>query len=93
VCGPTCGSYKTAPWLLLNTTEENTQTLYLRAAYWSMMSLTTTGHVDVVGEDHSASSAVWEVGIALGVTVAATLVFIYVNANCTSMMLRRNQQL
>ena len=58
-----------------------------------MISLTTTGHVDIVGGDESVPGTLWEVVMGLGVGAGATLVFIYVNANCTSMMLRLNQQL
>ena len=36
---------------------------------------------------------VWEYGFAIGIVVVSTFVYIYVNANCTSLMLKLNSRL
>ena len=66
---------------------------YMRATYWSMMTLTTTGHVDIINEDGTEAGAHWETIWAILVVILATFVYIYVNANFTSLILRLNTQL
>lgn len=67
----------------------------LRSHYWSMMTLTTTGHVDIINADGSFDKPGedWEFVCAVCVVVLATFVYIYVNANFTSLILRLNTQL
>ena len=57
------------------------------------MTLTTTGHVDIINSDGTGSGKDWEVLSAVGVVVVATFVYIYVNANFTSLILRLNTKL
>ena len=49
------------------------------------MSLTTTGHVDIIQSEGSVQQGeLWEYAFAILVVFASTILFIYVNANCTS---------
>eukprot|EP00966_Prymnesium_polylepis_P137686 3181959-Prymnesium_polylepis.1 len=82
--------YASAPWHAADTTASR----YLRSTYWSLMTFTTTGHVDIVNEDVGDPEGVdWEVGAALVVAFMATFVYIYINANFTTMMIRLNSRL
>lgn len=85
--------YASAPWLTENATNANALPHYLRSNYWSMMTLTTTGHVDIINDDRTNEGTDWEVCMAVLVVLFATFVYIYVNANFTSMMLRFNTRL
>ena len=46
-----------------------------------MMTLTTTGHVDIIRQDMGAT---WEIMAAVGTCFVATFVYIYVNASTCS---------
>ena len=82
--------YEYAPWKPLNESrDDGFGSLYVRALYWSVMTLTTTGHVDIL--DRTGRD--WEVIAALVVSFAATFIFIYVNANFTSIFLRLNTRM
>ncbi len=93
--------YATVPWRLEpygeeghNATDVAPFAAYLTASYWSFMSLTTTGHVDIIEQsDADINEQLWEFGFAIVVIWLASIVFIYVNANCTSLMLKLNQRL
>jgi len=54
--------------------EFDLRTLYMRSIYWGFMTLTTTGHVDVMELDDGND---WEVLTAVGIILFATLVYIY----------------
>ena len=54
------------------------------------MTLTTVGHIDKVTNGHGEA---WEVAVSLLVVVGCTIVYTYVTANVTAMMLRFYQQL
>eukprot|EP00966_Prymnesium_polylepis_P287894 6649335-Prymnesium_polylepis.1 len=83
--------YKTAPWVLPDAEGAGvaTSTRYLWASYWSSMSLTTTGHMDVV----DVTGHEWEVGVAIIVVLFSTFCFTYMNANITSLIMRHTQAL
>ena len=57
------------------------------------MTFTTTGHVDIVSPESTGEGRDWEVGAAIGVAIVATFVYIYINANFTTMMIRLNSRL
>ena len=90
----TARHYANAPWLADG---RSMFEYYLTASYWSVMSLTTTGHVDVIdgtGNEPAAQGGTpAEYGFAMVIVVASTVFFIYVNANCTSLMLKLNERL
>ena len=48
----------------------DTWQLYLRSLYWSFMTLTTTGHVDII----ERQGREWEVLSALAITFLATFI-------------------
>ena len=52
---------------------------YLRSAYWSLITLTTAGHADVVKRNDTDVGRDWEVVAALFVALLATFAF-----TCTS---------
>ena len=87
--GPNNDHYASAPWRA-PAEGESLNLLYLRSFYWALMTLTTTGHVDLLGYQ---SSRDWEVGVALAVTFFATFIYIYLNANFTSIFLRMNTRM
>lgn len=65
-----------------------------RHRYWALVTMTTVGHVDLIDrESDRLTGAAWELGVAVGVALAASLVYIYVTANFTSMVLRGQQSL
>ena len=93
--------FAAAPWLdldptspantfITNTTEIVWNHDYLRTVYWSLMTLTTVGHIDKLKD---GKGEWWEVVIALVVVVGCTVVYTYITANITAMMLRFYQQL
>jgi len=85
--------YKDAPWRVVPYEPSSNGELYLRALYWALMSLTTTGHVDIIyGETEENKGDVWEVLIAMVVMLLATLVYTTVIANVTSVLLRQDRQ-
>ena len=86
--GGSAEHYASAPWKPIEG-DTNEWELYLRSVYWSFMTLTTTGHVDIIEREGRE----WEVGMALVVTFVATFIYIYVNANFTSIVLRMNSRM
>ena len=56
------------------------------------MTLTTTGHVDII-DSQQQEGRDWEVAAALLITFVSTFIYIYVNANFTSIMLRLNTRM
>lgn len=67
---------------------------YLRAGYWALVTMTTVGHVDIIDKETGRlTGAAWELGVAIGIALVVSLVYIYVTANFTSMMLRVQQSL
>lgn len=92
---PSAAHYASAPWLASadGTASAPTASRYLRSMYWSLMTLTTAGHVDIVSSDASDSGKDWEVAAAIVVAITGTFAYIYINANFTTMMIRLNSQL
>lgn len=85
--------YLSSPWMRTSPDVLDWQS-YLRSAYWALMTLTTVGHVDVIDEDPSrASGETWEIMIAIVIIFAATLLYIWITANFTSMMIKVYQNL
>ena len=101
------GHYGTAPWRVDgdrddgssggggNAANESAFAEYIVSGYWSIMSLTTTGHVDIIelDDDGLRQGQVWEYCFAISIVIVSTFVYIYVNANCTSLMLKLNTRL
>ena len=78
-----------APWLTHELEEENKPALYLRSAYWSLMTLTTVGHMDVVDRSgRQGGGADWEVVVSMFIIVASIVLFTFVVGNVTSMLMR-----
>ena len=93
---PGARHYASAPWRPNHDGEQLQHALasYLASSYWSVMSLTTTGHVDIIDTiDGERQGEIWEYLFAIVVVVVSTFVYIYVNANCTSLMLKLNTRL
>jgi len=86
---PEAAHYASAPWFATASTASR----YLRSTYWSLMTFTTTGHVDIVGFNTPEVGRDWEIGAAIVVAFVATFVYIYINANFTTMMIRLNSRL
>ena len=88
------GHYATAPWRA-NSTSPTPFNKYTTAVYWSIMSLTTTGHVDIIklDDDGERLGAIWEYIFAILICFATLIVFVYVNANFTALILKLNQRL
>ena len=94
--------YLTAPWMKADpnalirardTGGFDSQT-YMRTVYWALMTMTTVGHVDTIDDDPSrAFGMTWEIIIAIIIMLVVSLVYIWVTANFTSMMLRVYQNL
>ena len=84
--------FNQAPWYSQedpNGTGEQEWVLYLYAMYWAMMTITQVGHKDVVNNDGEVNGGkVWEFVVATVVVVASSFLYIYIDANFTSMMLR-----
>ena len=79
-CGAGATHYANAPWdppgLENATTAAAVPKKFLRSVYWSMMTLTTTGHVDVINEDSQMDGEDWEFGVAVVIVCVATAVYI-----------------
>ena len=85
--------YLSAPWMRAETGSLDSST-YLRSAYWALVTITTVGHADVIDEDQSRlHAATWEIFFCIIVILVATLLYIYITANFTSMMIRVYQNL
>lgn len=101
------GHYQHAPWWRLDAngadvdelpSEEDRPsvgTLYLRALYWSFMTMSTVGHVDQIGGggDSGAGPTAekvheWEVGFGLVVIALSTVMYTFVVAHATTIILR-----
>eukprot|EP00327_Prymnesium_parvum_P014728 CAMPEP_0113246232 /NCGR_PEP_ID=MMETSP0008_2-20120614/9358_1 /TAXON_ID=97485 /ORGANISM="Prymnesium parvum" /LENGTH=1137 /DNA_ID=CAMNT_0000093969 /DNA_START=33 /DNA_END=3446 /DNA_ORIENTATION=- /assembly_acc=CAM_ASM_000153 len=59
---PGADHFSTAPWLSSHTANPGVTTRYLRSMYWSFMTFTTVGHVDIVARDVDDPGMDWEVG-------------------------------
>eukprot|EP00966_Prymnesium_polylepis_P113881 2632195-Prymnesium_polylepis.1 len=86
---PEASHYAVAPWLSADALGSR----YLRSMYWSLMTFTTTGHVDIVDSESQNAGRDWEVFAAIVVAIIATFVYIYINANFTTMMIQLNSRL
>jgi hypothetical protein len=86
---PGATHYASAPWRAA----ESTGSRYLRSMYWSLMTLTTAGHVDIVSAEATDASRDWEVAAAIVVALVATFGYFYINANFTTMMIQLNSRL
>ena len=88
--------YSESPWVLgserdLGDTVPGFAT-YIRSLYWSMQTLTTAGHADVVDEK-SKTAQHWEIGVAMLTIILGNLTFIYVSSNITALVLRLQTRL
>lgn len=88
--------YSESPWVLgserdLGDTVPGFAT-YIRSLYWSMQTLTTAGHADVVDEK-SKTAANWEILVAMLTIILGNLTFIYVSSNITALVLRLQTRL
>ena len=73
-----------APWK-----ERPAFPLWLRAFYWSFMTLTTVGHVDKMDERYRGGND-FEVVLAIVIIIVAMFVYTFFIGNMTAMMLRAN---
>ncbi|KAL3930192.1 MAG: hypothetical protein SGPRY_001643 [Prymnesium sp.] len=89
---PNAPHYSGAAWLNAESENPGVGSRYLRSMYWSLITFSTVGHQDVVSVDNDRGMD-WEVGFAIVVMVVATFAFIYLNANCTTMIIRLNSRL
>ena len=69
--------YRESPW-------KQTDEPYLRSMTFALMSLTTVGHI----EDEVVQGAIWELAISAFIVVIASVLYIWMTANFTTMMLR-----
>lgn len=95
---PDATHYNNAPWWTqdcddwqcTNSTAYSGVSLhYLHSIYWSMLTVAQVGHKDVVNEGGSKDNGeVWEFIVAIIIVIFASGLYLYIDANFTSMMLR-----
>ena len=99
VLGDARQHYVSTPWLpdgsaetwRDNPSEYDGGYVYLRAAYWAMMTLTTVGHVDTMDErDEKGGGSGVEVLINILIIIVAMFMYTFFIGNMTAMMLRAN---
>ena len=69
--------YRELPW-------RRDEDSYLRSTLFALMSMTTVGHID----DDVVAGAVWELAFSAFIVVIASILYIWMTANFTTMMLR-----
>jgi len=63
---------------------------YLRTLYWSIISLTTVGHVDIIRERDIEA---WELAFGIALSILAMIFYTYAVANATTIMLRADRNI